>query len=152
MPAQPDLITVRRQKGQIWSHIRKIWLFETHEETVRQEYVCRLVNDYGFSLEQMDEEVTLPGERGNKHAQADLIIWRTIQDRKDGKTAKVRNKAIQDSSTARQRRQLRWSGLCRELVGSGALESWQLPRGRMEVAARSDSPAFRRASSQVRAC
>jgi len=48
-----------------------------------------LVNDYGFSLEQIDEEVTLPGSRGNKNARADFVIWRTIQDRKAGDTALI---------------------------------------------------------------
>lgn len=89
MSASTDPITVRRQKGKIWSHVRKKWLFETPEEAVRQEYLCILVNDYGFSLEQIDEEVTLPGTRGNKNARADFVIWRTIQDRKDGDTALI---------------------------------------------------------------
>ena len=89
MPAKPETIAVRHQKGQIWSHVRKKWLLETPEETVRQEYLCILVNDYGFSLEQIDEEVTLPGARGNKNARADFVIWRTIQDRKDGDTALI---------------------------------------------------------------
>jgi len=34
----PDKITVRRQNGKIWSHVRKSWLDETPEEAVRQEY------------------------------------------------------------------------------------------------------------------
>ena len=89
MPASTDPLTVRRLKGQIWSHVRKKWLLETPEEAVRQEYLCVLVNDYGFSLEQIDEEVTLPGARGNKNARADFVIWRTIQDRKDGDTALI---------------------------------------------------------------
>ena len=46
----------RREKGKIWSHIRKKWLDETPEETVRQEFLCVLVNEYGFDLVQMDEE------------------------------------------------------------------------------------------------
>ena len=42
-------LSVRREKGKIWSHVRKKWLVETPEETVRQEYLCILVNEYGFS-------------------------------------------------------------------------------------------------------
>jgi type I restriction enzyme M protein len=82
-------LSVRRQKGQIWSHIRKKWLNETPEEAVRQEYLCVLVNEYGFAVEQFAEEVTLPGERGNKHARADFVIWRTVDDKRDGKTALI---------------------------------------------------------------
>ena len=68
-------LTVRRQKNQIWSPIRQKWLYETPEEAVRQEYLCVLVNEYGFALAQMDEEVSLPGERGNKNARADFVLW-----------------------------------------------------------------------------
>jgi len=32
----PDQLIVRRDKGKIWSHIRKKWIVETPEETVRQ--------------------------------------------------------------------------------------------------------------------
>ena len=82
-------ITVRRKKGQIWSRVRCKWLLETPEEAVRQEYLCILVNDYGFSVAQIDEEVSIPGDRGNKNARADFVIWRTKQDRDDGKTALI---------------------------------------------------------------
>ncbi len=87
MPEEP--ITVRRQKGQIWSHVRSKWLLETPEEAVRQEFLCILVNDYGFTLEQIDEEVSIPGPRGNKNARADFVIWRTLEDRREGKTALI---------------------------------------------------------------
>lgn len=84
-------ITVRqnKSKGQIWSHVRAKWLVETPEELVRQEYLCLLVNEYGFTLEQIDEEVSLPGDRGNKNARADFVIWRTVEERKAGKTALI---------------------------------------------------------------
>ncbi|MBE2204215.1 MAG: N-6 DNA methylase [Chthoniobacterales bacterium] len=86
-PTEP--LTVRRQKGQIYSHVRKKWLNETPEEAVRQEYLCLLVNEYGFSLGQIDEEVSLPGDRGNKNARADFVIWRTVEERKAGRTALI---------------------------------------------------------------
>jgi type I restriction enzyme M protein len=85
----PEAISVRRQKGQIWSHIRQKWLIETPEESVRQEYLCVLVNDYSYSVEQMDEEVSLPGPRGNKHARADFVIWRSVEEKREGKTALI---------------------------------------------------------------
>lgn len=82
-------LTVRRQKNQIWSPIRQKWLYETPEEAVRQDYLCVLVNEYGFALEQMGEEISLPGERGNKNARADFVIWRTVEEKRDGKTALI---------------------------------------------------------------
>lgn len=33
----PITLTVRREKGKVWSHIRKKWLDETLEERVRQD-------------------------------------------------------------------------------------------------------------------
>ena len=79
-----DLLTVHREKGKIWSHVRQKWLDETPEETVRQEYLCVLVNEYGFALDQMDEELEVTG-RGSGHARADFVIWRTANDKADSR-------------------------------------------------------------------
>src|SRR5579864_820713 len=78
----PSQLAVRREKGKIWSHIRKDWLQETPEETVRQEYLCVLVNEYGFNLDQMAEELEVTG-RGSGRARADFVIWRTAKDKSD---------------------------------------------------------------------
>jgi type I restriction enzyme M protein len=85
----PEHLAVKRQKNQIWSPIRQKWLDETPEEAVRQEFLCVLVNEYGYSIEQIDEECSLPGERGNKHARADFVIWRTVEDKRKGNTALI---------------------------------------------------------------
>lgn len=77
-------ITVRREKGKIWSHIRQKWLNETPEESVRQEFLSVLVSEYGFALDQMDEELNVAG-RGSGHARADFVIWRTAKDKADSK-------------------------------------------------------------------
>jgi type I restriction enzyme M protein len=79
---EADQLSVRREKGKVWSHIRKKWLVETPEETVRQEYLCVLVNEYGFDPAQMEEEMEVTG-RGSGHARADFVIWRTIRDKSD---------------------------------------------------------------------
>ncbi len=70
------------KKGKIWSHVRSKWLLETPEETVRQEYLLTLVNEYGFALDQIAEEVNLTG-RGAASARADFVLWRTVQDKTD---------------------------------------------------------------------
>lgn len=70
------------KKGKIWSHLRCKWLNETPEETVRQEYLLTLVNEYGFSLDQIAEELALTG-RGSASARADFVIWRTAKDKAD---------------------------------------------------------------------
>ncbi len=69
-----------KKQGKIWSHVRSKWLVETPEETVRQEYLPVLVNEYGFSLDQIAEEMELTG-RGSASARADFVIWRTPQDK-----------------------------------------------------------------------
>lgn len=93
MPAKlqnKEMIEIRREKKKIWSHIRHKWLEETPEETVRQEFVCHLVNEYGFALVQMDEEVSPPGDaRGRGDARADVLIWRSVKDRQDGGKALI---------------------------------------------------------------
>jgi type I restriction enzyme M protein len=76
-------IEIKRDgKGKIYSHVRKKWLVETPEETVRQEYLLHLVNEYQFSLEQIAEEMDLTG-RGSASARADFVLWRTEQDKLD---------------------------------------------------------------------
>lgn len=76
------LIKRDEKRGKIWSHIRNKWLVETPEETVRQEYLLFLVNEYGFALDQIAEEMDLTG-RGSASARADFVLWRTAQDKAD---------------------------------------------------------------------
>ncbi len=73
----------RDDKGRIWSHVRQTWLHETPEERVRQEYLCALVNEYGYTLGQIAEEMAVV-ERGSSKARADFLIWRSAQDRASG--------------------------------------------------------------------
>ena len=79
-------ITVQRdeKKGKIYSYLRSKWFNETPEERVRQEYLCVLVNEYGFALQQIAEEIEVTG-RGSGHARADFVIWRNAQDRADSR-------------------------------------------------------------------
>ncbi|MDI6774165.1 MAG: N-6 DNA methylase [Verrucomicrobiota bacterium] len=78
------LVIVRRD-DLIWSPIREMWLVETPEEHVRQEYLCTLVNEYGFKLQQIAEELEVTG-RGSAKARADFVIWRTPQDKTESKS------------------------------------------------------------------
>jgi len=79
---------LRNDKGQIFSHIRKKWLHEIPEERVRQEYLCILVNEYGFNVEQIDEEISVTG-RGSGDARADFLIWRTAKEKAENKPAMI---------------------------------------------------------------
>ena len=83
-PAAAPLSVRRDAKNRIYSPIRKIWLIETPEEQVRQEYLCTLVNEYGYTLDQMDEERSVVG-RGSSNARADFLLWRSASDKRDKK-------------------------------------------------------------------
>lgn len=79
----PEDVSIKRKSGKIWSHIRKKWLDETPEETVRQEYLVNvLIKEYGFELNQIGEELEVTG-RGSGHARADFVIWRALKDKID---------------------------------------------------------------------
>lgn len=75
----------RRASGEIWSPVRQRWLVEKPEETVRQDFLCVLVNEYGYALEQIGEEWDMTG-RGSAQARADHVVWRSAQDKIDKKT------------------------------------------------------------------
>lgn len=95
-----EQLSVRADKGKVWSHIRKMWLVKTPEEKVRQEYLCVLVNQYGFSLDQMDEELEVTG-RGSGHARADFVIWRSAQDKADSNNPLIIVECKSDNITIR---------------------------------------------------
>jgi type I restriction enzyme M protein len=56
----------------------------TPEEHVRQEYLRVLIDEYGYKLDQIAEEIDVTG-RGSAQARADFVIWRTAQDKADEK-------------------------------------------------------------------
>ena len=93
-------LAIKREDGRIWSHLRQVWLEETPEERVRQQYLCVLVNEYGFTLDQMDEEREVTG-RGSGHARADFIIWRTVQDKADANNPLIIVECKSDNVTIR---------------------------------------------------
>ncbi len=63
------------------------WLVLTPEEKVRQEYICRLANHYKFNLDQMAQEVKVNNsKRGQGKARADIVIWKTKEDKSNSKS------------------------------------------------------------------
>ena len=59
-----------------------VWLALKPEEEVRQKYICRLVNNYGFSLEQMEQEILVSNtKRGLGGARADIIVYKNSEDK-----------------------------------------------------------------------
>ena len=81
-------IKVKEENGKIWCPLKNAYHVSTPEERVRQIWVCKLVNEYGYSLEQMAQEVSVTtskkssGEaRGDGNARADLVIWKSKEDK-----------------------------------------------------------------------
>ena len=93
---------LRDTNGKIYSPIRNKWLIETPEERVRQEYVCTLVTEYEFSIEQMAEELSPPGVRGTANARADIVIWRTVSEKINGENPLIVVECKADNVTINQ--------------------------------------------------
>ena len=47
----------RNNDKEIFAPLKNKWLVNKPEEEVRQKYICRLVDSYGYSLDQMDQEI-----------------------------------------------------------------------------------------------
>lgn len=77
-------LSIQEKDNKIFSHIRKMWLIKTQEEIVRQNYLLTLVNEYGYSLDQIDEELAITG-RGSGKARADFVVWKTAEDKQKSK-------------------------------------------------------------------
>jgi type I restriction enzyme M protein len=75
-----DQLQIKGNK--VFSVVRKTWLILTPEERVRQDYLRILVKEYGYSLDQIAEEMNVTG-RGSARARADFVIWKSPQDKKD---------------------------------------------------------------------
>jgi type I restriction enzyme M protein len=72
--------------NKIFAPLKGKELIKTPEEEVRQRYVIKLVNTYGYELEQMAQEVKLTGsKRGTGRASADIVVWRSKADKKNSK-------------------------------------------------------------------
>lgn len=81
-------LEVQIDGNKIYSPLRDKWLVLTPEEQVRQNYICRLVNFYGYSLEQMDEELKVNNShRGQGKARADIVIWKSKEDKQKNRAA-----------------------------------------------------------------
>ena len=75
-------LEVQKKDNKVFAPLIKKWLIAKPEEVVRQEYICRLVNNYGFSIDQMAQEVQVSNsQRGQGRAMADIVVWRNAKDK-----------------------------------------------------------------------
>lgn len=75
-------MNIKIEGNKIYSPIKDKMLVLKPEEEVRQKYICRLVNNYGFSIEQMDQEIQVNNsQRGQGAARADIVVWKSKEDK-----------------------------------------------------------------------
>jgi type I restriction enzyme M protein len=75
-------IEIKKSGNKIFAPLIGKELICTPEEEVRQEYIIHLLNQYGYSLDQMAQEVKVNNsKRGHGKARADIVIWKTKEDR-----------------------------------------------------------------------
>lgn len=80
----PKVDQMRIRGNEVFSLVRQKWVQLTPEERVRQEFLRVLVNEYGYALNQIGEELEVTG-KGSGHARADFVVWRSAQEKSDNK-------------------------------------------------------------------
>ena len=79
---------IQQEKGKIFAPLKNKWLVETPEEIVRQLFIVKLVNVYGYDIKQMEQEISVNNSsRGQGQARADIVVWKSEKDKLDGKSA-----------------------------------------------------------------
>ena len=81
-------LEIKRENKKIFCPLTNSWHVETPEEKVRQEYIKQLVEVYGYSLDQMAQELKVNNsQRGQGQSRADIVIWKTKEDKNEDKAA-----------------------------------------------------------------
>ena len=76
--------------NKIFSPLKNKELVLTPEERVRQEYICRLVNHYGYDLSQMEQELQVNNShRGQGKARADIVVWKSASAKSNEDAATI---------------------------------------------------------------
>lgn len=108
---------IKIEGDKIYSFIREKWLVLTPEEKVRQTFVCHLINHYGYQLDQMDEELKVSNShRGQGKARADIVIWKSKEDKQANRNAfivvecKAENVTIHKEDYYQGCNYARWAG------------------------------------------
>ena len=94
---------VQIRDNKIFAPLKDKWLVNKPEEQVRQQYICRLVDSYGYSLDQMAQELQVTNsQRGQGAARGDIVIWRSKEDKLNNKSALIVVECKAESVTIRQ--------------------------------------------------
>ncbi|MBE6323706.1 MAG: N-6 DNA methylase [Bacteroidales bacterium] len=94
---------VQIKDNKIFAPLKGKWLVNKPEEQVRQKYICRLVDSYGYSLDQMAQELQVTNsQRGQGAARGDIVIWRSKEDKQKSKSALIVVECKAESVTIHQ--------------------------------------------------
>ena len=78
------------KNNKIFAPLKNRELVLTPEERVRQEYICRLVNHYGYDLAQMEQELQVNNShRGQGKARADIVVWKSASAKSNEDAAAI---------------------------------------------------------------
>ena len=73
---------IQIKDDKIFAPLKNKWLVMKPEELVRQKYICRLIDSYGYSIEQIDQEIQVTNsQRGQGAARADIVVWKSKEDK-----------------------------------------------------------------------
>lgn len=78
------MMQIEIDENKIFAPLLNKWLVEKPEERVRQEYICRLINHYGFLTEQMAQDY-ISSDKSEVKIKYDIIVWKTTQDKNSNK-------------------------------------------------------------------
>lgn len=96
-------IRKRNDDKEIYAPLKDKWFVVKPEEEVRQRYICRLVDSYGYDLKQMDQELKVTNsQRGQGAARADIVIWKSAKDKVESKSAFIVVECKAESVTIRK--------------------------------------------------
>jgi type I restriction enzyme M protein len=62
--------------NKIYAPLKNEWVTNSQDEELKQKFICRLVNNYGYKLEQLGQDVEI-----KKRYKADIAIWRSEKDK-----------------------------------------------------------------------
>ena len=80
-------IQKRNNDKEIFAPLKDKWLVNKPEEEVRQKFICRLVDNYNYLLEQMAQEMQVTNsQRGQGAARADIVVWKNKEDKASSKS------------------------------------------------------------------
>ena len=81
------MMKVQIEDNKIFAPLKDKWFVLKPEEEVRQKYICRLIDNYGYSTEQMDQELQVNNsQRGQGMARADIVVWKNADNKNNSKS------------------------------------------------------------------